>query len=153
MTGSTETVTPAVPLSKREQDQQRREAAKGAKVLSSKEERRQQEQMENMLRQQAQQREQRAMMHEQRELRMREVMALEAIAEALHVANEDKILAWRTAQEAKAAEEQKRIEAEQAKARADTQAAAKDCTGHDETCAGGPGHVHVASEAPAPQAT
>lgn len=57
----------------------------------------------------------------QQQLRVREVQALEAIAESLHVAFEEKILTWRQQQETKAIAEQKRIEAEMAQAKADAE--------------------------------
>jgi hypothetical protein len=76
---------------------------------------------EDLKRQMAQQQAQQREYNFRRDLDVRKVQALEAIAESLHVAYEDKIVAWRKVQEEKAIADQKRIEAEQAQAKADAE--------------------------------
>jgi hypothetical protein len=72
---------------------------------------------EQMERQEAMQQAQQQEYARNRYMRQREVEALEAIAEALHVAFEDRILIWRKHQEEKRAAEEARVKAEQEKAR------------------------------------
>ena len=104
-------------VSKREQDQERRAAAKASPILP-KPPLRGEPTPEEKARMEAQQQAQQREYNFRRELDIRKVQALEAIAEALHVAYEEKITTWRAQQEAKAIEDQKRVEAEQAQAKA-----------------------------------
>lgn len=110
-------------LSQQEQDLQKRaykgdrnaraliagpQGGKTAKQREAVEEERKRQQM------QAQAAQQRAYF-EQMQLRVRQVEAIEAIAEALFVGNEERIIAWRKVQEEKQVsqmEEQKRLHAE-----------------------------------------
>lgn len=110
--------------SRRERDAAKREAAKSAPVL--KKPTPEEQKAQQAAQQQTQQRAQLQEYHFRRQLDIRKVEALEAIAEALFVRDEERIVAWRKVQEDKQVaqmEEQKRLQAEAiAKAQAMTDA-------------------------------